>query len=57
MQQKCETIKRLDKGETMQMVADDYGVGRVIILGDWVTVKAAIVIKAVDRWIEIFISQ
>lgn len=56
MQQKCETIKRLDIGDTMQMVADDYAVGQVI-LGDWVTVKAAIVIKAVDRWIEIFISQ
>ena len=34
MEQKLEAIKRLDKGETMQNVADDFGVGRVTV-GDW----------------------
>lgn len=34
MEQKLEAIKRLDKGETMQKVADDFGVGRVTV-GDW----------------------
>ncbi|KAM6459279.1 jerky protein homolog-like [Liasis olivaceus] len=34
MEQKIEAIKRLDKGETMQKVADNYGVGRVTV-GDW----------------------
>lgn len=29
----------------MPKIADDYGVGRVTI-GDWVTIKAAILIKA-----------
>lgn len=31
MEQKLEAIKRLDKGETMQKVADDFGVGRVTV--------------------------
>ncbi|XP_062829389.1 zinc finger protein with KRAB and SCAN domains 7 [Anolis carolinensis] len=34
MEQKLEAIKRLDKGETIKMVASDYGVGRVTV-GDW----------------------
>lgn len=34
MEQKLEAIKRLDNGETLQKVADDYGVGRVTV-GDW----------------------
>lgn len=43
-QQKLEAIKRLNKVETMQKVADDCGGGTV---GDWIIiVKAAIIIKA-----------
>lgn len=45
MQQKLEAIKSLYKVENMPKIADDYGVGRVTI-GDWVTIKAAILIKA-----------
>ncbi|XP_028660410.1 jerky protein homolog-like [Erpetoichthys calabaricus] len=29
MEQKLEAIKRLDKGETMQKVANDFGIGRI----------------------------
>ncbi|KAJ8880940.1 hypothetical protein PR048_017413 [Dryococelus australis] len=34
MEQKLEAIKRLDKGETLQKVADDFGVGQATV-GDW----------------------
>lgn len=34
LEQKLEAIRRLDKGETMQKVADDFGVGQVTV-GDW----------------------
>nr|XP_016847311.1 PREDICTED: jerky protein homolog-like isoform X1 [Anolis carolinensis] len=34
MEQKLEAIKRLDKGEKMKDVADEYGVARVTV-GDW----------------------
>jgi transposase-like protein len=34
MEQKLEALQRLDKGETMHKVAEEYGVGRVTV-GDW----------------------
>uniref|UniRef100_H9GL84 HTH CENPB-type domain-containing protein n=1 Tax=Anolis carolinensis TaxID=28377 RepID=H9GL84_ANOCA len=34
MEQKLEALKRLDKGETIKKVANDYGVGKVTV-GDW----------------------
>lgn len=34
MQEKLNALRRLDKGETLQKVADDFGVGRRTV-GDW----------------------
>jgi transposase-like protein len=34
MEQKLEALQRLDKGETMQKVAEEYGVLRITV-GDW----------------------
>lgn len=42
MEQKLEALQRLDKGETMQKVAEEYGVGRVTV-GDWKKKRSEIV--------------
>jgi transposase len=34
MERKLKALQRLYKGETMQNVAEEYGVGRVTV-GDW----------------------
>uniref|UniRef100_A0A1B6DA07 HTH CENPB-type domain-containing protein n=1 Tax=Clastoptera arizonana TaxID=38151 RepID=A0A1B6DA07_9HEMI len=44
MQDKLKALKRLDKGETMQKVTDDYGVGRRTV-GDWRKIQSEL-----EKW-------
>lgn len=41
MEEKLEPLKRLDRGESVQKIADHYGVGRRTV-GDWKMKRAEI---------------